>query len=562
MTRDPTRARISGFAGTVVEIAVGTTLALRTATLARREVLGAAVISGTVALALAVFGPPAGDAPAHLYRELLVRDGAFVWDNLWYGGHYPLASYSVLASLPAAVVGSVPLVLLAVVASGALFAAIAISEWGEAARWPARVFAVCICAPVFTGTYAFGLGLAALLTALWGFQRGRRWLGVLCAGLCLGFSPLAFVFLCLVLVAVVLTYRPLWRTVLVVGAWLAAFAAVQLALGGLFPAGGRYDFRVQELVWALVACGLTAFVASRSPRGRLLAILFVLLGAACVAAFLVDSPVGSNITRFRTVVLPFGLLALGLVGWRPRWLALVCVTLAAVYTFSPYVAVATGLTDTRASRAAFWQPALAFLQTEHSPNYRVDVVPTFDNWEAYYVPQAGLPMARGWYRQLDLARNPVLYDAGLTGAQYRGWLRENGVRFVLLPRAQLDRVAAKSQAALLRSGRSGLVEVASGSDWTIYELPRATPILTGPSRAGLTALDHERIAGWTGAPGEFLLRARYTPYWSVAAGDVCVERTAGGLTRVVARRAGPFELRIANGAGLLRALAGSRPAGC
>ena len=351
---------------------------------------------------------------------------------------------------------------------------------------------------------------------------------------------------------------------LVVGAWLAAFAAVQLALGSLFPAGGRYDFRVQELVWALVACGLTAFVASRSPRGRLLAILFVLLGAACVAAFLVDSPVGSNITRFRTVVLPFGLLALGLVGWRPRWLALrVCDARGRLHVqplrrgrdrLDGHPGLARRLLAAGARVPANGARARTTASTSCRPS-------TTGRRTTCRKPASR--MARGWYRQLDLARNPVLYDAGLTGAQYRGWLRENGVRFVLLPRAQLDRVAAKAQAALLRSGRSGLVEVASGSDWTIYELPRATPILTGPSRAGLTALDHERIAGWTGAPGEFLLRARYTPYWSVAAGDVCVERTAGGMTRVVARRAGPFELRIANGAGLLRdPRSAARPAGC
>ena len=94
--------------------------------------------------------------------------------------------------------------------------------------------------------------------------------------------------------------------------------------------------------------------------------------------------------------------------------------LASVYTFSPYVAVATGLGDTRAARAEFWRPALAFLRADPNPNYRVDVVPTFDNWEAYYVPQAGFALARGWYRQLDLARNPALYRATLTGAGLPG----------------------------------------------------------------------------------------------------------------------------------------------
>ncbi len=214
----------------------------------------------------------------------------------------------------------------------------------------------------------------------------------------------------------------------------------------------------------------------------MIALLFLLLGIACAVAFLVDSPLGSNVTRFRALVLPLGLLVLGLAGWRPRWLAAICLVLASVYTFSPYVAAATGLGDTRAARAEFWRPALAFLRADPNPNYRVDVVPTFDNWEAYYVPQAGFALARGWYRQLDLVRNPALYRATLTGPEYREWLRANGVRYVLLPRVQLDRVAATAQAELLRSGRSGLVEVADLPDWTVYELPDATPILTGPGR--------------------------------------------------------------------------------
>ena len=79
---------------------------------------------------LVVFAPESGDAPAHLYRTLLVREGVLVWDNLWYGGHYPLASYSLLYYLPAALVGNLPLVFAAVVLSAAFFAALVEREWG------------------------------------------------------------------------------------------------------------------------------------------------------------------------------------------------------------------------------------------------------------------------------------------------------------------------------------------------------------------------------------------------------------------------------------------------
>ena len=104
----------------------------------RREILIAGGLAFAGAALLVALAPPTGDAPAHLYRTLLVEQGVYVWDNLWYGGHYPLASYSLLYYLPAALVGNVPLVFAAVVVSAALFASIVEREWGDAGHWPAR----------------------------------------------------------------------------------------------------------------------------------------------------------------------------------------------------------------------------------------------------------------------------------------------------------------------------------------------------------------------------------------------------------------------------------------
>src|SRR5581483_2567325 len=99
----------------------------------RRELFVGGIVTAVVAVLLLSLGPAPGDAPAHLYRTLLVRQGSFVWDNYWYGGSYPLASYSLLYYLPAAALGNIPLVLLAAVASTILFSSIALREWGQAA---------------------------------------------------------------------------------------------------------------------------------------------------------------------------------------------------------------------------------------------------------------------------------------------------------------------------------------------------------------------------------------------------------------------------------------------
>jgi hypothetical protein len=524
--------------------------------------LAAAAVALGLSVLLVVLGPPAGDAAAHLYRAFLVREGALVWDNLWYGGHYPLLSYSVLYYFPAAALGSVTVAVAASVAAAWLFASIATREWGAAGRWPALAFAVLAAGPVFTGTYAYALGLAFALASLRLLQATHRSWAVVCAGLALGASPLAFLFLVLAIAAVALARRPARRETVAVGSGLVLLGGLELALLRLFPAEGRYGFRAQELGLALAVAALGIGLSLRTPRARVVAAFFALWALAVVVAFLVPSPFGSTVTRVRYVALPLVLVPAALAGYRPRWLAAAGVTAALAYTVSPYAAVATGLTDTRAAHGPFWQPALAFLQAHASPGFRVDVVPTFDNWEAYYVPHAGFALARGWYRQLDLDRNPVLYEPDLTAAEYRTWLRSVGVEYVHLPRVPLDRLAAERQAAILGSGRSGLVRVYAGRDWTIFRLPSPTPILTGPAPARLDELGHDRLAGSVSAPGSYLLRVRYMRYWRVAAGDVCLERAPSGMTRLVARGAGRFELRVAGAGGIARAIAGSPPAAC
>jgi hypothetical protein len=190
-----------------------------------------------------------------------------------------------------------------------------------------------------------------------------------------------------------------------------------------------------------------------------------------------------------------------------------------------------------------WAAPLAFLRDHEGPNYRVEVVPTAEHWEAYYVPAAGFALARGWYRQLDLAQNRVLYRSQIAPRAYRAWLRRLGIRYVLLPRAGLDGSGARPEAALLRSGRSGLVQAYVDGLWEVYELPRATPILSGRGGGELTLFGHDRIAGRVDAAGDYVLRVRYMPYWRVASGAVCVvPRGDGSSTVLRSRRAGRFEL--------------------
>ena len=503
----------------------------------------AAALGTLVAVPLALFGPPGGDLPAHLYRTELVEEGVLVWDTFWYLGHYPLASYSLLYYFPAALLGNELLAAFAVIASAALFAAVVERQWGERARPAALAFAVVAAGPLYTGTYPYAVGLATLLGALAALQRGRTVLALALSAATLGASPLAFLFLCLALTAIFLVRRRLDRRTIVIGAVVVGLGGFQGTLLLLFPLDGRYPFfRLSELLVVVALAALAALLARRARDGTLVAVVFALWTLASAIAFVVPSPIGENVTRLRGVVLPLVLLAAGLARWRPRALAAFATAGALAYTLVPYLAVVPHRTDGRPAKEAFWTPALTFLRAQADPNHRVEVVPTVDHWEAYWIPRAGLPLARGWYRQLDIEQNPLFYEEPLEPAAYRAWLRSRGIRYVLLPNTKLGRMGEEREAELLRRGAAGLTPVFRSATGTVYELDRPTPILSGAGPARLTLLGHERVLGEVSVPGRYRLAVRWTPWWRVESGEICVREAADGMTTVVARAAGTFEL--------------------
>lgn len=509
----------------------------------RRELALGGLVTAAVAGLLFVIGPAPGDAPAHLYRTLLIQHGALVWDNFWYAGNYPFASYSLLYYLPAALVGNLPLVFAAAVVSTMLFSSIALREWGAAALWPSRVFGVLAAAPIFTGLYSYSLGLAAMLGALKTLQARRTLPAIVLSAVTVGFSPLAFVFLCLVLAAVLVARRRISRRTALVGAGLAAAGGIQLAALILFPSKGVYPFHSIDLTGVLVTTALGALVAARARGAAPLAVFYVLWGLGSIVVFVVPSPLGDNWTRLSAFVFPLMLLTAALAGFRPRRLVTVALAVALAYNVTPYLLLIPSRLDNRPSQTSFWQPALHFLSLHAQPGFRVEVVPTAAHWESYWIPKAGFPLARGWYRQLDVVDNPTLYSKHLNPAAYRRWLRANAVQFVLLPATELDPDGGPQERKVLQSPRSGVRVVFRSKSWTIYELPHATPLLTGPAPARITSVSHTAIRGSVSTPGRYLLRAHYNPYWTLS-GHGCVERGPGTMTQLQFRSAGSFALKV------------------
>ena len=526
------------------------------------ELLICAALAGSVASLLLAFGPAPGDAAVHLYRTYLVQRGTLLWDNYWYEGDFPLASYSLLYYLPAAVVGNLPLVVGGVIASTLLFASIIRREWGDAALWPSRLFGVFAAAPLFTGLYSYSLGFATLLGTIRALQSRRTGLAVALAGLTLGFSPLSFAFLCLILGSLLVARRRITAATVQVAVGIAGLVAFEMLVLRAFPSGGVYPFHLVDLASLLAVCAVGALLARRATGGAPILAFFVLWAISGVAACVVATPIGGNWSRLHEVVFPVMLLTAFLARFRPRGLVGLALAGSFAYSVVPSLMLVPYRLDGRPETKAFWQPALSYLDTHAHRGFRVEVVPTSSHWESYWIPRNGYPIARGWYRQLDMVDNPVLYSSRLDGPSYAEWLRSVAIEYVLLPATKLDPVGGPTEERLLRSGTvPGLREVYRDSMWTIYRLAAPTPLLTGSGVGRIDLFDHTRIGGVVEQPGRYLLRVHFIPFWKRTPG-VCVSRTPSGMTFLDVSSPGRFLLSVpSGGAGLVKAAAGGDACG-
>ena len=526
----------------------------------RREVSEPMVLAtlGAIGAALLVYlGPPGTDFAAHAYQAALFSAHGFaLWNNLWYSGRYSFVTYSTLYYPLASLIGIRALAVLCVAVAVAAFALVAERRWGDSARWSSRSAAVVLPAFVLSAAFPFLLGATLSLLAILSLQ-ARRWpaFAVLCV-LAAAASPLAFLFLALVVIAVGLGDRWSRRHLLIAASMLGFVVAVLVLLAALFPSGARYPFPMQAFLPAMAFAAALAALTWRLEAARSLRFIALLDAAACVAALLVSSEVGEAVTRLRFVALPLMLLALALRRWRPRGLSILAMIVSAYWNVAPLVtSFANGVGDP-SQHVAFWQPATGFLRANLSPGYRVEVVDTQRHWAAAYLPAAGIPLVRGWFRQDDFPQNAPLYHR-LGPAAYRRWLRGLGVRFVVLTDVTPD-YSAQREAALLRSGHSGLRPVLRTRHVVVFSVPRPRPIVTGPGRPRVTALTREQLDLRAGRPGTYRVAVRFSPYWRASAG--CLSPGRDGMMALRVWRPGPVRLSFSVGsAALLQVLVGVRP---
>jgi hypothetical protein len=515
-----------------------------------------AFLAAACASAVAWLAPVGADFAAHAYgRILFLRHGFLFWDNYWYAGRYSLATYSLLYYPLAAVVGIRALAVVTVACAVVGFALVLQRQWGTHARWSSRAFAVTWSGVVVVAVFPFALGAAFGMLALAAIQSGRRAGFAVLGALALASSPLAFLLLLIALGAAALASTRSPRALIVPIAAVAASLGVEAVLWLLFPAGGRFPFGLTDLLaslaFATVGVGLTVGVA----RARPLLWFFVLYGCVCLVSYLVPTELGSNVTRVRFAALPCALLVVALRRWRPFALSVLTVCLALAWNISPFVRQAFTSADSPDASATYWQPAVEFLRAHMGRGYRVEAVDTAMHTPALYLASAGFPLARGWFRQDDFPVNAVLYRKHLSSRRYVTWLRSLGVQYVVLSTAPTD-YSSRTEATLLRSGRSGLTLAYRDDHLSIFDVPRPRPIVVGPAEPQVLSFTDNRITLELARPGRYRVAVRYSPYWQVSHG--CIQQLRNGMTSIRTARAGRLVLAFEiTDDTLLHALTGS-----
>jgi hypothetical protein len=569
--------------------------------------LPAWTLTAALALLYLLAAPASSDLAAAGYRsDLLSRVGFTLWDNGWYGGHH-LPAYSLLAPPLGALLGPALLGALAMTVAAGLFAVLVRGGFTpRAERVAALWFAFGAGVELFTNRIPFELGvmvgIGALLAARAARTPGqRRRAALACLALALALlcplaSPVAGAFLALAALAWALggrlgqarfadehepppgnRARSVRRALLPAALLCAALVPIAL-LAIAFPEGGTEPFVASAFYPALAATLALAVAIPRRRRAlRAGTVLYALALAAC---FVVSTPVGGNIDRLGAL-LAGPLLACALIaqppgtyverrhrtaGWRtwlPRgWRAPALLALAPLLLYwqlrAPIADYASAAGE-RSASASYYRPLLGELKrlglgySGHPA--RVEALPTRDHGEARFLA-AQVPLARGWERQLDRHYDGIFYrsadsrdgDAGaLDPASYERWLAHNAIAYVALPDAPLD-YSARAEAQLVRAGQSYLHELWRSRHWRLFAVLPTPPLAQPPST--LLRLGPDSFALRAPRPGTFVVRVRFTPYWTLLAGRGCVQRGPEGWTQVQARA--PGTLRIGIGFSLVR----------
>jgi hypothetical protein len=488
----------------------------------------AALVGGVLAIGYLAWQPLAPDLAAQIARANVVRSAGNVsWWTGWFGG-LSLPTYSLLAPSSMAIFGVRATGVAAAVIGGVITGRLVATS--RRPRAGAVAFSVAAMANLLDGRVTFAVGVTLAVAALLALQKRAPLFAAPLAAAAYFASPLAGLFLGLVLLAVVLTDESRRRASVAIAALLVVIG-VGMAL--LFPGTGQMPFHPTDLIPATLMCiGVALFCPTRVVR-----VSALLLMLALPVFLAVPGAIGNNVTRLAWIC-----AAPIVVAYSPlrRWmLALVLALLALWPTWDVVEQVSS--TASPSSTAAFYQPLLSALGRQQAyagpaaVGERLEVLDPVNHFATVYL--AGkVSLARGWDRQADVANDPIFYkDDALTADSYHAWLHELAVGWVAVPAGKLD-YSAINEAKLVAGGLDYLKPVWSNASWQLYRVTDATQLAEG---AQVVSVEPTRITIRASGPDAVQLRVRWSPYLTVRRLDgtlavgVCLANFDGWLNITV-----------------------------
>ncbi|MGH3493678.1 MAG: hypothetical protein ACRDQ1_10630 [Sciscionella sp.] len=438
------------------------------------------------------------------HANFFSHNGWFPIDMRWFGGT-DMLGYSVLGPRAISFLG-VPLAgaLSTVIASGLCALALTRCKVPHP-RLGALVVTGCLVGNLVAGRLTFALGACvgiATLLALWMDRRLQTPLLVVGTVLTWALSPLAALFLAMVGAALFLRGRRAAGAALVITTGLLMLATAGIGQDGIMPIAGW------DVVRGVVACAMVA-VVTRYPVVRIVA---AISATSLVAAYFVASPVGVNALRFPALFAVPIALATSRFGWK----VLLPVGAALVSLAPPFNPGDVTMADQPANHAAYFAP-LNHELTSLPITGRVEVVPTYNRWEATYVA-AKVPLARGWMTQVDRAHNPLFFAPTLRAGRYYRWLRNNAVQYVALSDSQPSAVGVNERKLVL-SHPSYLALVWRTRHWQLYAVAHPTTTVTG---ARLLSQDGTHVAFFAPSAGTVLVRVQWSQWLTLKGPGACL----------------------------------------
>lgn len=534
-----------------------------------------------------IVAPHTPDLAGQVYRAGLFEHAGFVlWDNGWYAGHH-VPGYSLTWPALASWIGVRASGALAVIASVYLFERLGRELYGPRTAAAAILFALAAAGDAWIGRLTFALGVTLALGAALAAARSlsastrgtraplSRALAALLGALAAATSPVAGLLLVLAYCSFALgsavahehvasevagvgrarmlarsfarRLRPLWPAVLTP-------LVVVLLLRALFPEGGFEPYAASSIAAALAVT--VGFLVALPREERVLRVAAILYALVNVLA-LVPTPMGSNIQRYGILLAgPLLLCALfsrgGLDSSRLPRAPLLCVLAGiGLWVLWGPIVQSLGVSGDPSTRPSYYAPVVRFLDEHAAKPLRIEVPFTRAHWESAYLAPY-VPLARGWERQLDKRYDLGLESHSLSASAYRAWLDDLGVSYVALPDVAFDQ-SSRREVQLIRGGLPYLREIFRDAHWQIFRVLRAAPLVVPlhapstitPAGAGarMTALGTQSFSLAVAAPGRYLVRVRYSPYWAVTSGVASISEAPGGFTELRASRPGRVTVR-------------------